>query len=315
MIPLAVRLDHYLEIRRGLGFDLSTAARVLRRFVEFAAAEGMSHITTALFLRWREGFGSADNNTWSARLGMVRGFAAWLQGMDVRTEVPPSGLVSGKPRRARPYIYSCAETSALVGEAARLPSAWGLRGWTYATFFGLITATGLRIHEAIMLDDADVDTGAAVLLIKRGKNGRTRLVPVTACTAARLDAYRNERDRILGPTPGPFFLQESGLRPTDCAARYTFSQICQNIGLRARPGFHRHGRGPRIHDLRHTFAVRAILNWYHRGLDPDREMFHLSTYLGHTKPEHTYWYIEAVPELLQLACQRAERSLTGKGAL
>jgi integrase/recombinase XerD len=179
--------------------------------------------------------------------------------------------------------------------------------------FGLIAATGLRIHEAIMLNDCDVDTAGAVLLIKRGKNGRSRLVPVTACTAGRLEAYRNERSRILGSSPEPFFLLESGLRPTDCAARYAFARICQNTGLRDRTRFHRHGRGPRIHDLRHTFAVRAILNWYHQGLNPDREMFHLSTYLGHTRPEHTYWYIEAVPELLQLAGRRAEQALTERG--
>jgi hypothetical protein len=99
VIPLTARLEHYLEIRRGFGFDLSTSERVLRRFTEFAAAQGAEHITAALFLRWRESFGSADNNTWSARLGMVRGFAAWLQSVDPRTEVPPSGLA---PREGAP---------------------------------------------------------------------------------------------------------------------------------------------------------------------------------------------------------------------
>jgi integrase/recombinase XerD len=315
MTPLTVRLDQYLAVRRGFGHDLSTSERVLRRFAEFAAAEGVTHITIDLFLRWKERFGRADNNTWSARLGMVRGFAGWLQDIDPRTEVPPPGLVTGKLRRSRPYIYSAGQIAEIVKKAARLPSAYGLRGWTYSTLFGLIAASGLRISEAIKLDEEDVDLNEAVLLIKRGKNGKSRRVPISADAAERLRAYRDECHRILGASPAPFFRQDSGLRPTDCAARYNFAQVCQGIGLRAHEVFYKHGRGPRIHDLRHTFAVLTILRWYRRGLDPDREMFHLSTYLGHSEPEHTYWYIEAVPELLQLACQRAERSLAKGGAL
>jgi integrase/recombinase XerD len=314
MTSLAVRLEEYVVLRRGFGFDLSTFERVLRRFVEFAAAEGMSHITTALFLRWREGFGSADNNTWSARLGMVRGFAGWLQGIDPRTEVPPPGLISGGPRRSRPFIYSAGQISGIVAGAARLPSAYGLRGWTYSTLVGLIAASGLRINEAISLDDADVDLDGAVLLIKRGKNRRSRFVPLSACAAGRLGAYRAERNRLLGAGHLPFFVQDNGRRPTDCAARYNFARVCQGLGIRGRQALHKHGRGPRIHDLRHTFAVRAITEWYRKGLDPDREMLRLSTYLGHSEPEHTYWYIEAVPELLQLACQRAERAMAEGGA-
>ena len=106
---------------------------------------------------------------------------------------------------------------------------------------------------------------------------------------------------------------EEGQRPSDCGIRYCFAKVCQAIQLRDQQDFHRHGRGPRIHDLRHTFAVRTIMDWYRRGLDPDREMSKLSTYLGHSDPDHTYWYIEAVPELLQLAAERAERSLRAGG--
>ena len=310
MTSLAVRLEEYVAVRRSFGFDLSTSERVLRRFAGFAAAENADHVTVDLFLRWKEHFGSADNNTWSARLGMVRCFASWLQGIDPRTEVPPPGLVSGKPRRSRPYIYTAGQIAEIVAGAARLPSAYGLRGWTYSTLFGLIAVSGLRINEAIGLDDEDVDLSEAVLLIKRGKNRKTRLVPLSACAAGRLGAYRAERNRILGTSHTPFFVQDSGLRPTDCAARYNFALVCQDIGLRTQQALHKHGRGPRIHDLRHTFAVRTITEWYRKGLDPDREMLNLSTYLGHSEPEHTYWYIEAVPELLQLACQRAEQSLT-----
>lgn len=315
MTPLTVRLKDYLVVRRSFGYDLSTSERVLRRFAEFAATEGADHVTIDLFLRWKEHFGCANNNTWSARLGIIRAFACWLQAIDPRTEVPPPGLVNRKLRRTRPYIYSAEQIAEIVKSAARLPSAYGLRGWTYSTLFGLIAVSGLRINEAIGLDEADVDLCEAVLLIKRGKNGKSRIIPISACATERLKAYRAERNRILGASPAPFFLSEDGVRPTDCAARYNFVQVCQSIGLRAKEPFYKHGRGPRIHDLRHTFAVRTIMEWYRRGLNPDREMYNLSTYLGHSLPEHTYWYIEAIPELLQLASQRAEKSLTEGEAL
>ncbi len=309
MTLLAARLDQYLTVRRSLGYSLSFSERVLRRFVAFADGLGADHLTVELFLRWKKHYGAANNGTWSTRLGMLRGFAAWLQGLDPHTEVPPLGLIPGKPRRSRPYIYSDEQIARIVDAAAGLPSSYGLRGWTFATLFGLIAVSGLRVSEALGLDEGDVDLDQAVLTVTHGKNGRARFVPLAACTAGRLAAYRAERIRILGPSPAAFFLAEDGRRPTDCCARYNFAQVCQRIGLRQQQRCNRHGRGPRIHDLRHTFAVRTIMDWYRRGLDPDREMLTLSTYLGHGKPEHTYWYLEAVPELLQLAAERAEHSL------
>jgi len=311
MITLSQRLDEYLAVRRSLGYDLSFSGRVLRGFAAFADREGVDHITVDLFLRWKAAFGSANNNTWSARLGMVRVFASWLQGHDARTEVPPPGLISGKLRRSRPYIYSDCEIATIVARAARLPSRYGLRGWTCATLFGLIAVTGLRINEALKLDDGDVDLDAGVITVRRGKNGKARFVPIAPSTVERLHAYHAERMRLLGGTPGAFFQSDEGRRMTDCCARFNFARISQGIGLRDTQRFCKHGRGPRIHDLRHTFAVRTIMGWYRKGLDPDREMIKLSTYLGHVKPDHTYWYIEAVPELLGLAATRAERSLAG----
>ena len=312
MTSLTVRLEHYIAARRSLGFDLSFAERVLRRFTAFADSEGADHITVDLFLRWKKHYGSAHNNTWCARLSMVRVFASWLQGSDPRTEVPPPGLICGKPRRPRLFIFTEDQIAGIVTEAARLSSGYGLRGWTCSTLFGLIAVTGLRVSEALGLDDEDADLDQAVLTVRHGKNGKSRLIPISECAAERLAAYRAERNRILGANPAAFFLLEGGERPTDCAARYNFALVCQRIGLRQPQPFNKHGRGPRIHDLRHTFAVHTIMDWYRRGLDPDREMLKLSTYLGHSKPELTYWYIEAIPELLQLACERAERNLGGR---
>jgi integrase len=309
MSTLTQRLDDYLVVRRSLGYDLSHSARVLRRFTAFADREGRDHITIDLFLRWKAAYGNADNNTWSARLGMVRVFAQWLQAHDGRTEVPPAGLIAGKPRRARPYIYSDKEIVAIVTRAAALRSRYELRGWTCSTLYGLIAVTGLRINEALQLDDHDADLEAGVITVRRGKNGRARFVPITASVVDRLSIYRHERVRLLGASAGAFFRTDDGRRLSEGNARYNFAVVSQAIGLREPQRFCRTGRGPRIHDLRHTFAVRTIIAWYRKGLDPDREMSKLSTYLGHARPEDTYWYIEAVPELLRLASERAERAM------
>jgi integrase/recombinase XerD len=165
----------------------------------------------------------------------------------------------------------------------------------------------------LKLDDDDVDLDAGVVTVKRGKNGKARYVPIARSTTKRLTAYRAERMRLLGTTTGAFFRVDDGRRLSEWSARYNFALVSQEIGLREVQRFCKHGRGPRIHDLRHTFAVRTIIGWYRKGLDPDREMIRLTTYLGHVKPDHTYWYIEAVPELLQLASRRAERSIAESG--
>jgi integrase len=309
MSTLAQELDRYLAIRRSLGYDLGTAARVLRKFIAFVDRRKARHITTELFLAWQAEFGQANQQTWSARLGMVRQFALWLSGINPRNEVPPKGLIPGRYRRARPYIYSEREIVRIVEEAARLPSANGIRALTFAAFFGLIAVTGLRVSEAIALDDSDIDLENGVLIVRQGKSGKARIVPLTQSATNRLAAYAEERDRLLSRTPKSFFVSDAGKRPDDCSARYNFATVCQRIGLRPAQKFNKHGRGPRIHDLRHTFAARTMVNWYRTGKDPEREMIKLTTYLGHSEPAHTYWYIEAVPELLELASKRATRAL------
>jgi integrase/recombinase XerD len=303
-MSLRRELDRYLTVRRSLGYKLGTAERVLRRFVDFAETEGASHVTTALFLRWQDAFGAAGRQTWAARLGMVRLFAQWLHGLDPSHDVPPCGLVPSRYRRMRPYVYSEAEIATIVAEAARLPSIYGMRGLTCSTLFGLIAVAGLRLGEALGLDTGDVDLEGSVLRIRCGKRGKERLLPLADSVVDRLRGYAGERDRLLGRTPEPFFVGCGGERLGDCSARYNFALVGQRIGLRDPQRYGRHGRGPRIHDLRHSFAARTIVAWYRTGKDPAREMIKLTTYLGHASPDHTYWYIEAVPELLELASAR-----------
>lgn len=299
----------YLDHRKSFGHArMATAANVLRRFANFADGADAQWITAGLFLQWREHNKAARDITWRANLSHVRGFAKWLQGSDPRTKIPPADLIRANRRRPRPYIYTPQEIARIVSHAEQLPSPSGLHAWTFSTLFGLIAVTGMRLGEALRLNNADVDVDNAVLTITDTKTGGFRLLPVAASTSERLGAYRGARQRILGSGTAPFFLNERGRRPSCNSAQAVFARIGQAIGLRdVRPDGKR-GHGPRIHDLRHTMAVRTIIGWYRQGRDPNRQMIKLSTYLGHKHPSNTYWYIEAVPELMHLACERAEKA-------
>lgn len=301
---LASQLDHYLSVRRSLGYTLRTDERILRRFAQFADREGAPHINTALFLRWDASLPDAGKSTRAARLGKVRLFAQWLSSLDSAHEVPPRGLLQGHSHRPRPYIYSKAEIASIIAAANALPSIYGLRGLTYSTLFGLIAVTGIRISEAVALDRNDLDVQCGTLLVRHGKLGRERRLPLDRTVVEKLVDYADERDRLHRNTSDAFFVNCNGERLTDGNAHYTFAQICQQIGLRTPQRHHQYGRGPRIHDLRHTFAVRTLIHWYQSGQDAAREMIRLTTYLGHASPQNTFWYLEAVPELLELAMAR-----------
>jgi integrase/recombinase XerD len=311
-MTLAHELDRYLAVRRSLGYDLGTTARALRRFVQYADGLGATHISTDLFLRWQGAFGNARRSTWGARFVMVRLFSQWLHGLDAAHEVLPRGLVPYRYCRTRPYIFTNAQVVAIIEEAARLPSVYGMRGQTCSTLFGLIAVTGMRINEAVSLNAHDIDLDEGLIHFRRGKLGKERLLPLDDSVIERLRAYASERDRLLGTTPVPFFVKCDGSRLGDCGARYNFAHVCQRIGLREPQDERRHGRGPRIHDLRHSFAAKTMIDWYRSGQDPAREMIKLTTWLGHASPDHTYWYIEAVPELLELASSRISDDHDGK---
>jgi len=308
---LRAAIDRYLALRRSVGFELTIARGLLRRFADFADRERAAFVTTGLVLRWAATFGHVLPSTVARAVSVVRGFAVWQADLDPRTQPPPAGLVPGRYQRRRPFLHSDEQIAALVSATARLSSTKGLRGPTYSTFFGLVAATGLRMSEAVMLDRCDVDLDEGVLTIRRTKFGKTRLVPLHVTTRAALERYALQRDAIMRDTGAPaFFISEAGRRITIWSARYQFAQVSQRLGhrpsTRELPHRHRyrHGRGPRLHDLRHRFAARTLLDWYRAGVDVEREIPKLVTYLGHGGVEHTYWYIEALPELLQLATER-----------
>lgn len=311
MTSLSDRLDQYVTERRRYGGNWASQAKQVRPFVTFADSEGAEWITTGLFLRWKEQFGNASQTAWAGRLSAVRVFAAWLQGIDPRTEVPPKGLISRQGCRPKPYIYSDLEIRRIVAEAAHLECRTGLRASTCSTMFGLIAVTGMRIGEALALHDADVDTDGANVRIRHAKNGRGRVIPITACTAESLQRHRDTRDRILGRPTEAFFCGPRGNRLCADTVQRSFAHVGQRIGLREPQADLRKGRGPRLQDLRHTVATRTIIDWFRQGHDVDAEMYKLSAFLGHAGPNCTWWYIEAVPELLELARNRADSSFRG----
>jgi len=234
---------------------------------------------------------------------MVRRFAIWLSAFEPRTEIPPVGLLPHHYRRKLPHIYSDEEIEKLLRRTQELPSPKGLRARTYTTLFGLLVATGMRVNEALGLDRPDVDLERGILYIRRTKFGKSRYIPLHPSTVDALKKYAQARDRIFpAPVTPAFFVSERGRRITEWIARYTFAKLSQQLGLRAPAKGH--GRGPRLHDMRHRFAARTLVHWYRAGLDVERELPKLATYLGHVHVNDTYWYLEAVPELLQLATDR-----------
>jgi integrase/recombinase XerD len=234
---------------------------------------------------------------------MVRRFASWLRASEPRTEIPPAGLLRYRYRRKTPHIYSDAEIGGLLRCTQRLRSRKGLRAHTFTTLFALLVVTGMRVNEAVGLDRSDADLSLGILQIRRTKFGKSRHVPIHPSTVAALKRYAKVRDRLFAASLSPaFFISEDGKRMTDWKARYTFAKLSQQIGLRA--SVKGHGRGPRLHDMRHRFAARTLVRWYRAGLDVERELPKLATYLGHVHVSHTYWYLETVPELLQLATDR-----------
>jgi integrase len=302
MTALADAARDYLRLRNSLGHDLAEYHRQLPRLVAFLEAEGLPTVTVAAALAWAQG-PDVDPATSIAprRMTIARGFARYLAGIDARTEVPPPGLIAGRGRWRPPFIYSPGDIEALMAQARQLrpmPAA------TYETMIGLLAAAGLRVGEAIRLDRADIDWTGAVLTIRESKFGKTRMVPVLDSTLISLGRYARIRDRLCPqPATAAFFISTTGTRLIYACAGQVFRRLRDQAGIGAGAD-----HPPRIHDLRHTFAVRALLGWYRAGDDVEARLPILSTYLGHRDPRSTYWYLSAAPELLALAAAQLERS-------
>lgn len=305
MSDLHQAVEDYVAVRRALGGKLERHPRLLTSFVDYVQAAGAKTVTTELALAWAWLPGGDAHPTYvSNRLCVVRGFARHLQAFDPATEVPPTRLLPRPKCRAVPYLYSDAEVAALMAAARSLTPA--LRAATYETLIALLMVTGARVGELIRLDHDHVDWNDSVLIIWDSKFGKSRELALHPSTLDALRGYAALRDRFLPtPTTASFFVSVTGRRLVYRTVQQTFHHLVRDAALTPRSARCR----PRIHDARHSFAVRTVLGWYHDGVDVQARLPWLSTYLGHRKPACTYWYLSAVPELLALAAQRREDNL------
>ncbi len=304
MSDLHQTVRDYLTLRRSLGFKLEREGRLLPDFVAFLDKSGSSVITVPLALAWAMQSATATTYWWAARLSMVRAFARYVRTIDARTEVPPLDLLPHTRRpRQQPYIYSDADVMGLMAVTRRIRDPFGAH--TYRTLIGLLASTGMRVGEAIHLDRTDLDRQEGVLTVRDAKFGKSREIPLHSTTLEAIEDYaRHRRRRFSRPESPAFPLSLAGTRLFHQNVHSTFLRLVEWAGLSDR-----RPRRPRIHDLRHAFAARTLIDAYRAGLDVERQLPLLSTYLGHVSPSSTYWYLSAVPELLGVAARRLENSL------
>jgi len=292
MTGLRDALADYVQARRRLGFAMPQDARLLEGFVSFLEQAGAERITTDLALAWARLPGQAHPSYWRQRLSVVRGFARHLSTLDPASDVPSPDLLPAHRPRIAPYIYTAEQIASLITAAGRLTPP--LRAARHQTLIGLLAVTAMRPGEALALDRGDVNLRHGVVLVRTGKQRKQREVPLHDSTVTALDEYSRLRDaRFPQPATPAFFISSRGGRVGRHELNQTFTALIHEVGL--------DGRGAR------AFAVRTLLDWYEAGEDVDQRMPLLSTFLGHTDPASTYWYLQAVPELLAVISSRLER--------
>jgi len=302
MTPLRELLRDYLAMRRALGFKLRTDGTSLLSFVAFMEQAEADYISTDLALAWAKQPTSVQPARWAQRLSYVRGFARYCSAFNSRTELLPSGLLPFPRRRPTPYFFADDDIDHLLHGALQLPAKDGLTNHTFYCLFGLLSVSGLRISEALglCLDDVDLDEG--ILTIRSTKFGKSRLVPLHPTTVKILVDYRQRREQFLaGRQASPLFVNFRGAPLGYYSALGAFRRL--TAGLSNQSGRLR----PRMHDLRHRFALVTVLHWYRDGKDVERQLPALSAFLGHVQISDTYWYLSACPQLLGVAKDRLEQ--------
>jgi integrase len=307
MNTLAIHLDNFLKLRRQLGFKLRVPGILLRSFVRFAERQRASIITTKLALQWATRPRHIQQVQKARRLGVVRRFAIYLSAIEPRTEVPAKRLLPWRYRRRAPYLYSAEDVQRLIEATNQIGvknPVKGVKGASHATLIGLMAVTGMRVGEVIALDRDGVDLSRGVITVRHTKGDRSRVLPIHSSTKKALQRYAILRDEAF-PQPfcSSFFVSARGTQLVHCTVHRCFVSVASQIGLQKSGD----RRGPRLHDLRHFFSIQTMLRWYRSDMDVEAHLPELSTYLGHAHVQGTYWYLSAVPELLQLATKRCQK--------
>ena len=297
--------EDYLRMRRALVYQLKLHGWHLEKFITYLEQTGAETVTIENALAWATAAGT-DPSYWAQRLSIVRQFARHLQTLDPACEVPPAQLLPYRAPRAIPYLYEPEEIIALMLAAGELSPA--LLAANYQTLIGLLAVTGMRVGEAIRLDRDDVDVRHQLLRIIDSKFGKSREVVLHDTTMHALSEYARLRDRRFPqPRCDAFLVSLRGTRLRKNCIQHMFARLLRVAGVRPRSRRCR----PRVHDLRHAFAVRTLLEWYREGLDVQARLPLLSTYLGHVNPASTFYYLTAAPELLELVANRLDSTMDG----
>lgn len=304
MTDLRSALADYLALRRGMGFKLVRDEKLLVQFLDHLQAQDAPMVTIDHCVAWVTTPPRQASPGWlTFRMSVVRGFATYLHTIDPATEIPPPNLFPARSHRAVPYLYSDDEIAALITTATGLRYPLGTA--TYQTLIGLLVVTGCRIGELIRLDVSDIDTDRELLVVRESKFGKSRLIPLHPTTMSALRDYLRVRTQ-LAPRPPvstqAVFVSTAGTRLRYENISWTFIKLARRAGLRARSA----SCWPRLHDFRHSLAVRTLLDWYRGDADIASRLPLLSAWLGHTDPKNTYWYLDAAPELLAEAARRLE---------
>ncbi len=303
MTDLYNALDEYLRLRRALGFKLRQHETSLKDFIRYLDRRGATRLTTEQAVAWATAPDHVHPDTWKRRLSIIRGFARYLQTMDPDTEVPGTDFLAYRYHRPVPFLYTEEEIRALIRATNDLTPRF--RALTYQTLLGLLASTGMRVGEALRLNQSDVDVIARQLTIQFTKFGKSRILPLHPTVMAALAAYRTHRNAYAArwPATDSFFISIRGSRLLDPSVHLTFRRLVTVVGLSPRDG----SGLPRIHGLRHSFTVATLRDWYATGQPVASQLPLLSAYLGHVNPVSTYWYIQTDPELLRHAMEQGER--------
>ena len=299
MISLNEHVDDYLRTRRALGFKLERHGQLLPQLVAYLEAAGERTVRSELAISWARLPHSAHPRHWAARLSIARGFAAYLQTIDPRAEVPRADVFAVRYQRPTPHLWSGEEILRLLAATRELHPP--LKAASYEALFGLLAVTGMRVGEAIALqvDDVDLHDGVVTIREQTAKLDRARLVPLHPTTVQALATYLEARQRLCPePRASAFFLSSVGTALDRSAVSKTLRKLTIALGLRTETVH------PRAHDLRHSFAVSTLVGWQRADVRIDQWMPVLSTYLGHVSPADTYYYLTAVPELMTAAAER-----------
>jgi integrase len=301
---LRTAAEDYLEMRRALGYKLTSQAPLLFAFIAYLEQAHAATVTSELAVGWATAPAGADPVWWAKRLSIARQFARYLHTIDPACEVPSPRLLPYRARRATPYPYASEDIAALMCATDTL--ALPLQAITYRTLIGLLAVTGMRVGETIALDRDDIDERDGLVRVINSKFGKSREVPLDPSVMRALAAYSQQRDQLCPrPACDAFFVSTAGTRLHAANVRRTFTRLVQSVGLTPRSARCR----PRLHDLRHRFAINTLLDLHRAAVDVQARLPWLATYMGHSEPAHTFYYLTATPELLGLVAERLEPAL------